>query len=140
MNNVFLKPNKEKKKELIYLSLCLIVYLTVTSLLDITCIIKHLTGISCPGCGMTRALKSLIFLNYSKAFYYHPLVFLLIPITVLLFVFTIRKMYKTRKAFVYVIAILFILVYFYRLIFLETKIVIFEPRSGSIIKFLNRLF
>lgn len=140
MNNIFLKLKKEKKKELIYLSLCLIAYLTVTSLLNITCIIKHITGISCPGCGMTRALKSLVLFNFSKALYYHPLVFLLIPIAVLLLVFTIKKMYKTRKVFVYVVAILFIAVYCYRLLFLETKIVVFEPRTGLIQKFFNWLF
>ena len=139
MKKVFFKLKKDKY-EVAYLSLCLLAYLTISSLLNITCIIKHITGVSCPGCGMTRAVKSLVFLDFSKAFYYHPLVFLLIPIAVLLFLFTARKMYKTRKIFIYIIAFLFIAVYFYRLFFLETAVVVFEPSSGLIGKFLRWLF
>ena len=39
----------------------------------IGCPIKFLTGISCPGCGMTRAWLSLLSLRPDLAFAYHPL-------------------------------------------------------------------
>ncbi len=139
MKEVFLKL-KQEKGELVYLSLCLVVYLAITSLLDITCLIKHTIGISCPGCGMTRAVKQLILFDFSKAFYYHPLVFLLIPMMVLLVLFTIRKMYKTRKIFIYAMVFIFVAVYFYRLVFTETAVVVFEPSKGLIMKFLRWLF
>ena len=139
MKEVFLKF-KQEKGEFIYLLLCLGVYLIITSLLGITCLIKHTIGISCPGCGMTRAIRSLAVFNFSKAFYYHPLVFLLIPMMVLLVFFTIRKMYKTRKIFIYAMVFIFVAVYFYRLVFTETAVVVLEPSKGLIIKFLRWLF
>ena len=40
----------------------------------IGCPIKFFTGISCGGCGMTRALAALVSLRIRDAFYYHPLV------------------------------------------------------------------
>lgn len=136
MKKVVSKLGKEKN-ELLYLTLCLTVYLALTSLLNITCLIKYITGVSCPGCGMTRALKSLIVFDFSKAFYYHPLVFFIIPIAVLLLVFTVNKMYKTRKIFITFTATLFMVVYAYRLFFTKTAIVVFEPYSSLVSKFLR---
>lgn len=37
------------------------------------CPIKWLFGMDCPGCGMTRAFKALIWLDIPSAFSYHPL-------------------------------------------------------------------
>lgn len=54
-------------------------------LLDIKCIFKLLYGISCPGCGLTRAYKSLINLDIASAMYFHPL-FWTIPIIVFLYI------------------------------------------------------
>ena len=44
--------------------------------LGIGCPIKYATGISCIGCGMTRAWLSLLHLDIRGAFYYHPAFFL----------------------------------------------------------------
>lgn len=43
------------------------------------CPIKFLTGISCPGCGMTRAWLAAFHLRFDLALAYHPL-FWLLPI------------------------------------------------------------
>lgn len=45
----------------------------------IGCPIKFLTGISCPGCGMTRAWLSLFSLRPNLALAYHPL-FWIVPL------------------------------------------------------------
>ncbi len=37
------------------------------------CPIKAVTGIPCPGCGMTRAWLSVLRLDIRKAFAYHPM-------------------------------------------------------------------
>ena len=42
-------------------------------MMGITCPILFMTGISCAGCGMTRAWLSLFRLDFGAAFYYHPL-------------------------------------------------------------------
>ena len=49
----------------------------------IGCPIKFLTGISCPGCGMTRAWLSFLSLRPDLAFAYHPL-FWMAPLVVAL--------------------------------------------------------
>ena len=45
------------------------------------CIFKTLTGIPCPGCGMTRALVAAARGRFELAFYFHPL-FPLTPVLV----------------------------------------------------------
>ena len=45
--------------------------------LFIGCPLHVLTGISCPGCGMTRALRALLRLDFSGALQYHPLIIVL---------------------------------------------------------------
>ena len=128
----------KKHREVLCLLLCIVVYFIVTSLFDITCIIKYLSGISCPGCGMTRAVKSLIFFDFSKAFYYHPLVFLLLPIAAAFFV--VRKNTKARNILIYIVAVIFLLVYFYRLFFTDTSIVVADISSGLFARIFSLLF
>ena len=43
------------------------------------CPILWLTGVPCPGCGMTRALTHAVRLDFAGAFYYHPLWFAVPP-------------------------------------------------------------
>ena len=50
------------------------------------CIIKRLTGIDCPGCGMTRAVLSLLRGDVQGAFSYHGMVWSL-PVLLLLFLY-----------------------------------------------------
>jgi len=39
------------------------------------CIFQRFLHLPCPGCGMTRAVKSVLLLNWKDAFLYHPMVF-----------------------------------------------------------------
>ena len=54
--------------------------------LGIQCPIKEIFGIMCPGCGMTRALVSMLLLRPAAAFQYHPMVWSL-PILFLYYVY-----------------------------------------------------
>ena len=49
-------------------------------LLDVGCVFRRITGIPCPGCGMTRAHLAALRLDFQAAFYYHPLWFLPVPL------------------------------------------------------------
>lgn len=52
-------------------------------LTDIGCVFKLVTGLSCPGCGMTRAWLAALRLDFPAALAYHPL-FWVIPLAVAL--------------------------------------------------------
>lgn len=73
--------------------------MTITSL----CPIKALTGLNCPGCGITRMFVALFHGNIYQAFRYNPLVFIELPIiAILILLYRFNK--KSRK----VVNILFI--------------------------------
>ena len=48
------------------------------------CIFKGVTGIPCPGCGMTRAGLAILQGEFSTAWRYHPFSFLLIGLSILI--------------------------------------------------------
>lgn len=48
--------------------------------LDTGCLFRRLTGIPCPGCGMTRAFLAAFRLDFSEAFRMHPLWPLPVPV------------------------------------------------------------
>jgi hypothetical protein len=74
--------------------------MTITSL----CPIKALTGLNCPGCGITRMFVALFHGNIYQAFRYNPLVFIELPIiAILILLYRFNK--KSRK----VVNILFII-------------------------------
>ena len=111
------------------------VYFLVMGLLDITCPIKHLSGISCPGCGMTRACIALFRLDLISAFYYHPLSFTMPVFAVLILV----GYFKNRRLFeivVTILAILLITVYAIRIIF-GSDFLTFDITEGKIYKLFN---
>ena len=104
----------------------------------IGCPIKFFTGISCAGCGMTRAWYALLHLNLKEAFFYHPGFFL--PV-IALFLFLLKnKLNKTfYKIFMGIIVFLFILIYFYRMFTQNSDIVVFSPDQSIIVRIFNYL-
>ena len=57
------------------------------------CPIERLSGISCPGCGMSRALLCLLRLDIAKALYFHPLS-VVMPFAAA--VWMLRRMFSSR--------------------------------------------
>ena len=45
----------------------------------IPCPFHKVTGLLCPGCGITRCLFSILQLHFTEAFHYNPLVFIYLP-------------------------------------------------------------
>ena len=68
---------------------CCIIYIAVISILYVifgfTCPFRILFGISCPGCGMSRAINALLHFKIYEAIRFHPLIFLLPVIFYLLY-------------------------------------------------------
>lgn len=51
--------------------------------LGLPCAFNKITGLYCPGCGGTRAVRSLIHGNMRMSFQYHPLILYIIIVVVL---------------------------------------------------------
>lgn len=117
--------------------LTIVVFYAIIELLGVTCPIKFLTGISCAGCGMSRAWLSVLQGNIDMAFYYHPLFLLVIPLIIFM-VLAHKTNKKIFKVILVIILIIFITVYFIRMIFFPDAIVCFAPREGIIFKALHR--
>ena len=82
MDNKRNNRRKNERKELICAATAVVVLYTAMESIGITCPIKFITGISCAGCGMSRAWMAFLHLDIAKAFAYHPL-FWLVPIAVI---------------------------------------------------------
>lgn len=101
----------------------------VMFLLDITCPIKWLTGVSCPGCGMTRAYLRLLHFDFHGAWEFHPLFWTLPVIAVAAFLLRKRSP-AAWKAVISVAVVLFFIAYFFRMFDESCGIVVFEPRNS----------
>lgn len=101
------------------------------------CPIRLLTGVSCAGCGMTRACLCALRLDFRQAFYFHPL-FPLVPAGAALWL--CRK--KLPRAFfygcMYTLLGIFVIVYIYRLFRGDGSVVVFDPRSGLIFRVVSQ--
>lgn len=99
------------------------------------CPIKFFTGISCLGCGMSRAAISLLSFDVQQAVYYHPLIFLM-PVTAVILLLRNRLPKKVCSTIFWVVAVMFVVVYVYRMFFLNSDVVCFAPAEGFIYKFI----
>lgn len=97
-------------------------------LLGISCPIKFITGVSCAGCGMTRAWLRVFRLDLNGAFHFHPL-FWTVPVVLVLF-FLRKHFPKSFRVTAYAVAVLFIIVYFVRMFSPSCDIVVFEPYNS----------
>ena len=99
-------------------------------LLGITCPIKFTTGISCPGCGMTRACLALLRLDLHAALHYHPLVWLL-PVALGVYLFRARLPKWVVKYAPAALCTLFCTVYLIRMVSGSAPdVVVFAPENG----------
>ncbi|WP_237579104.1 DUF2752 domain-containing protein [Candidatus Enterococcus willemsii] len=82
------------------------------------CLFRWITGIPCPGCGMTRSFLHLLSGQIDEAFYYHPL-FWLVPILFGIVLLRkqpiIQKVYAS-KAFWTAMLVVILGVYSYRMV------------------------
>jgi len=44
------------------------------------CLFRYLTGLPCPGCGLTRSFSSILHLHFAAAYDYQPFGFLFLPL------------------------------------------------------------
>lgn len=130
--------NKQKKdrKELICAVTAVVVLYTAMESIGITCPIKFITGISCAGCGMSRAWLAFLQLDIAKAFEYHPL-FFLPPIAVIVLLRKSKINIKIYKIIIFTIILMFAIVYICRLIWSGDDVVVFEPQNNILFRIIR---
>lgn len=78
--------------------------------IGIPCIFNKVTNLYCPGCGITRSIKSLLSLDFYQAFRYNMLTTILLPFLVFYFIysFILKKDLKLPNYFWYTLLIIII--------------------------------
>ena len=105
---------------------------------SVPCPIKYITGMSCAGCGMSRAIFSAFSLDFSAAFAYHPLWIVIIPAAAAIVILSAKKKTKTVGVTFCCLVVLFIAVWILRLI-LKDSVVAFEPENSMINSLIEKL-
>ena len=82
-------------------------------IIKIPCPFRLLTGVSCLGCGMTRAYLSAVQFDFLKACYYHPL-WPFVPISVGCYIWARIKKPKLGNLVIFISAIAMLTVYIIR--------------------------
>lgn len=119
----------KKTKEALLLLAGTGVIMLLLSVTRIGCPLKTFTGISCAGCGMSRALSALIHFEFKEAFYYHPLIFIM-PALVPLFFFWEKIPPQKQKLIVGIFITAFLFVYIIRLINQQDDVVDVNIKNG----------
>lgn len=104
------------KRKNIVLLLIIIVLLVFIYFADSTkgpilpCYINKLTGLYCPGCGMTRALHSILRLEFYQALRYNGLSFIM-PLLYIIYYIFMRKEFESISKNILIFMIIIALVY-----------------------------
>ena len=80
-----------KIRDIIVLIVIFLIYAVLIIRFDIgiPCVFYEITGLYCPGCGITRLCLSLFEGDVYQAFRYNPIIFINLPILFILFVLNI---------------------------------------------------
>ena len=110
------------------------------SVVGVGCPIKYLLGISCPGCGMTRACLSALRLDLRAAFYYHPLWVLLLPFAVAYALLWWRQKRLALRVLLGCAIALMLTVWVWRIFAHQGDVVVIAPQNGLIGRALRAVF
>ena len=89
--------------------------LVLSECIAIPCIFYEITGLYCPGCGMTRAVKALVRLDVYSSFRNNILLYTVFPIIFILEIMNLKfknnkkskKIYNTVMIIILIITIIF---------------------------------
>ena len=125
----------KKKKDAVCIALILALY-TVLAIAGIGCPIKFMTGISCPGCGMTRAWLSVLHIDFGSAFAFHPL-FWILPVVFLIIFFREKINRKLYNVTIGICIALLAAVYIFRMFDADNTVVTFGIANGAVCRIIK---
>ena len=99
-----IKRKSHRRIEVITSVAAVVVLYVILESFGVTCPIKYITGISCAGCGMSRAWIALMHFNIHEAFMYHPL-FSPPPVVVIVMLLKSKINIKFYKIFMFTMAV-----------------------------------
>lgn len=130
--------NMKQYKWFILFVLGYLLYFFIAHPGETNCLIKHTIGLPCPMCGMTRASVQLLQFDFVEAFRFHPLVFLM-PFLFVVMLFKglhpINKLYNS-KIFWGMIFLMFLGLYVYRMGTMFPNIPPMDIKPDSILEIL----
>ena len=100
------------------------------------CPIKYITGISCMGCGMTRAFLAAGKMHFVEAYHYHPL-WPLVIVWIPLYIFRKKINKNLFNVLIGITVIAFVVVYLYRMFYVHDNVVVCEPSKSIFAKFIH---
>ena len=121
------------------LIICLLLPTLFFHLTGIGCPIRFVTGIPCPGCGLTRAALALLHFNPSLAFYYHPMIFAL-PLFGLILLLRSRLPQRLYKTLIFTLLILYVILYVVRLCDSHNTVIAVHLNQGLIYRIIHKIF
>ena len=91
---------KKEIKNILIVLMVLILYFVVGKITNfyLPCPIHEITGLYCPGCGITRMFLSIFRLDFYTAFRSNMLLFILLPFALVLFIDNIYSIIKNKEA------------------------------------------
>lgn len=128
---------RDKNSLLVFIILVIFIY-GILQVFGITCPIKFITGVSCPGCGMTRAYLSLLKLDFKLSYYYHPL-FILPTLGLIIYIFRDKFSKKFLRGLEIFFVLVFLTVYIFRMMDPKDTIVVFRPYESIFYRIFNFL-
>lgn len=106
-----------KNKQYIFLIIVVILMaiLLIHGKIAIACVFYEITGLYCPGCGITRSILSLIDGDIYQAFRYNPIIFIDIPLIIITsiidFIYKDNKKVKKVTNAIYIMLLIITLVF-----------------------------
>ena len=92
--------HKQQTRKILAMGLLVFLFLVYLIFLEryikIPCFFHLFTGYYCPGCGITRCLKSILELDFYQAFRYNNLVFILLPVFIIYFLESLLDYLKIK--------------------------------------------
>lgn len=123
----------KRNKATIYAVLLIAAAYVIFGVVGMGCPIKFVSGISCLGCGMTRAVGSVLKLDFAKSFYYHPL-WVLLPVWVVIYFLRKKINIKVIKVLFGLTMAAFVVVYFIRMFDPHNHVVVCDPQNSAVFR------